>query len=211
MSNVPTRGVYAITDCARLSFPAVLEKSRIILDHGAAALQYRDKDAGDDLRRERAHALLDLCREYRVPFIVNDDPQVAASVAADGVHLGADDPAARSARARLGPTSFIGVSCYDSLERAHAAIEDGASYVAFGAFYPTGTKTPRARPSPEILRRAKAELYVPIVAIGGITPDNAGALLAAGADLLAVIGALFSSPEPAMVMRRFERLFRESG
>lgn len=190
-----------------LPFPLVLEKSRIVLEHGARVLQYRDKEAPADVRRKRATALRELCVAYGVPLIINDDPHLALALGANGVHLGADDPAGRLARAQLGPDPLIGVSCYDSLETARAAVTDGADYVAFGAFFPTGTKTPRARPPVEILRKARAELRVPLVAIGGITPDNAGALLAAGADLLAVVGALFSAPDPAAVMRKFGRLF----
>jgi thiamine-phosphate pyrophosphorylase len=203
------RGVYAITDCANVPFAAVLERCRVILDCGAAALQYRDKESDEAARRGRAQELQSLCRAYGVPLIINDDLSLAASIAADGVHVGATDPACRSARARLGPAPLVGVSCYDDLETARLAVAEGASYVAFGAFFPTGTKAARARPQPELLRHARAELEVPLVAIGGITPDNAGALLAAGADLLAVVSALFSVPDPAAVMRRFNRLIAE--
>ncbi|HEY7840445.1 MAG TPA: thiamine phosphate synthase [Gammaproteobacteria bacterium] len=210
MSNAMTRGVYAITDCVNLPFDAVLQKCRIILDCGAAAIQYRDKETSAETRRERASALLQLCRASRVPLIINDDPELAVSIAADGVHLGADDPPCRAARARLGPRARIGVSCYASLDAARSAVAEGADYVAFGAFFPTATKVPRARPGVEILRQAKTELPAHIVAIGGITPDNAGALVAAGVDLVAVVGALFSAPDPAVVMRKFTRLFAEA-
>jgi len=204
------RGVYAITDCSNLPFGTVLEKCRVILEGGATALQYRDKNSSEETRRERALTLQALCRRHNAPLIVNDDLELAAAIGADGVHLGADDPSCRSARTRLGAQTLIGVSCYGSVDAAHAAVADGADYVAFGAFYTTGTKLPGARPQPDLLRQAKAELHVPIVAIGGITPDNAGALLAAGADLLAVVAALYSASDPAEVMRRFNRLFAEN-
>ena len=209
MTGELRRGVYAITDCVNLPFPSVLEVCRIVLDCGAVALQYRDKHAGTEERRERAQALHSLCCACSAPLIINDDPTLAAEVGAEGVHLGAEDPACRSARTLVGPQSSIGVSCYASIETARTAVADGANYVAFGAFFPTGTKLPRARPTPEILARAKAELSVPVVAIGGITPDNAGALLAAGADLLAVVGALFSAPDPAATMKEFARILTE--
>jgi thiamine-phosphate pyrophosphorylase len=205
-----TRGVYAITDCVNLPFGAVLEKCRIILDCGAAAVQYRDKEASGETRRDRALALLPLCRACRTPLIINDDLQLAAALAADGVHLGAEDAQCHAARAQLGARPLIGVSCYDNLDAARMAVDQGADYVAFGAFFPTATKKPPAKPSVDILRRAKAELPVPVVAIGGITPDNAGALIQAGADLVAVVGALFSAPDPASVMRKFRRLFAET-
>jgi thiamine-phosphate pyrophosphorylase len=210
VSDALTRGIYAITDCASLPFDVVLEKCRIILDCGAAAVQYRDKETSAETRLERALALLQLCRASQVPLIINDDPELAVSISADGVHLGADDPPCRAARARLGSRARIGISCYGSLDAARSAVAEGADYVAFGAFFPTATKLPRARPAVEILRQAKMELGVHVVAIGGITPDNAGALIAAGADLVAVVGALFSAPDPAAVMRRFTRLFAES-
>lgn len=210
MGDALTRGVYAITDCVSLPFDAVLEKCRIILDCGAAAVQYRDKEASGETRRDRAFSLLMLCRTYRVPLIVNDDLPLAAALAADGVHLGAEDSPCRAARAQLGERPLIGVSCYGSLDAARTAVADGADYVAFGAFFPTATKKPRARPPVDILGRAKAELSVPVVAIGGITPENAGALIQAGADLVAVVGALFSAPDPASVMSKFRRLFAET-
>lgn len=203
------RGIYAITDCARLPFGAVLEKSAIILDCGATALQYRDKNASSALRRERAAALLALCRARAVPLIVNDDPALALELGAGGVHLGADDPDCGSARALLGPRALIGVSCYADLDAARRAVAAGADYIAFGAFYPTSTKQPRARAAPPLLRAARNVFQVPLVAIGGITVENAGALLAAGADVLAVAGALYSAPDPAQVMRDFRRLFAE--
>jgi thiamine-phosphate pyrophosphorylase len=209
MSGGLRRGVYPITDCVNLPFNAVLEKCRLILACGVSALQYRDKESTAEVRGERALALQSLCRGFNTPLIINDDVNLAASLAADGVHLGADDPACRSARALLGPRALIGVSCYGSLAAAREAVADGADYVAFGAFFATATKAPRARPEMEILRQARAGLGFPIVAIGGITPDNAGALLAAGADLLAVVGALFSAPDPAAVMQNFRRLFAE--
>jgi thiamine-phosphate pyrophosphorylase len=169
-----------------------------------ALLQYRNKTAGPALRREQAAALQALCARAGVPLLVNDDVALAAEVGAAGAHLGEDDGDIAAARARLGPQAILGASCYDSLALARRALAAGASYVAFGAFFPTASKRTTRRASPELLRQAAA-LGVPRVAIGGITPDNAGPLVAAGADLLAVIGAVFHAPDPAAAVHAFLR------
>ncbi len=200
-------GLYVITDCVQLPFVQTLAKTDVILSAGVAVLQYRNKTADAASRLEQARLLADLCRRRRTPLIVNDDVNLAIQCEADGVHLGGDDMTCAEARRRLGSEFLIGISCYDSLERAQTAQAEGADYAAFGAFFPTSTKTPRARPEPSLLARAKTQLQIPIVAIGGITADNAGVLLAAGADNLAVVSALYGAQDPAAVVGEFRAAF----
>lgn len=198
------RGLYAITpdepDTARL-----LARIGAVLDR-ATLLQYRNKAADPALRRAQASALAALCREAGVPLIINDDVALAEAVGAAGVHLGEHDGEFAAARERLGAEALIGVSCYDDLTRAHAAAAAGADYIAFGAFFPSTTKPNARRATPDLLRDSAA-LGLPRVAIGGITPDNGGSLVAAGADLLAVIGGVFDAPDPAAAARAFRRCF----
>jgi thiamine-phosphate pyrophosphorylase len=152
----------------------------------ASCLQYRNKRADAGLREQQAVALRGLCRGAGVPLIINDDASLAAKIGADGVHLGEHDGDIVAARALLGDGAIIGVSCYDELLRAEIAARTGADYIAFGAFFPSPTK-PNARRAAPALLQAAARLGLPRVAIGGITPDNARPLIAAGADLIAVI------------------------
>jgi thiamine-phosphate pyrophosphorylase len=200
---LPRRGLYAITDGPRADLAAAVESA---LRGGAAMLQYRDK-GGDPARRlAEATALAELCRRDGVPFIVNDDIGLAAAVGAAGVHLGEGDDSIAHARARLGREAIIGVSCYASLERAHAAAAAGASYLAFGAFFPSPTKPAATRAEPGLLRAA-IPLGLPLVAIGGITPDNAPALIAAGADFVAAVSGVFGTADPRAAARRYADLF----
>lgn len=201
----PGRGLYAITpdepDTERL-----LRKVEPVLASGARLLQYRNKRADSDLRQRQSAALMTLCRAYAVPLVVNDDWSLAAALGADGVHLGEDDAAPALARAALGPHAIVGVSCYDDLERARSAAAAGASYVAFGAFFASPTK-PNARVARPDLLRAAAGLGVARVAIGGITPENAGALVDAGADLIAVISGVFDAADSAAAAAAYARHF----
>jgi thiamine-phosphate pyrophosphorylase len=198
------RGLYLITpdeaDTDRL-----LDRAAPLLPL-ATCLQYRNKAADDALRARQAQALARLCREAGIPLIVNDDPALAASVGAAGVHLGEDDAGLAQARALLGGGAIIGVSCYDDLARAERAVAAGADYVAFGAFHPSTTKPGARRASPELLRAARA-LPVPRVAIGGIRPDNARPLVEAGADLVAVISGVFDAPDPLAAARAYRSCF----
>ncbi|KGQ18294.1 Thiamine-phosphate synthase [Lysobacter dokdonensis DS-58] len=200
-------GLYLITpdepDTQRL-----LERVRPLLPF-AELLQYRNKSAETDLRAEQAAALAPLCRAAGVPFIVNDDARLAARVRASGVHLGEHDGTVAAARALLGQNAIIGVSCYDDLQRARKAAEDDADYIAFGAFFPSATK-PNARRATPALLAAAGTFGLPMVAIGGITADNAPPLLEAGADLLAVVGGVFDAPDPVAAAREFRALFTES-
>lgn len=198
------RGLYLLTpdepDSARL-----LARTRPLLAH-AALLQYRNKAADAALRRVQAAALLEACRAAGVPLIVNDDIALAAELGADGVHLGEHDAAVAEARGRLGPGRLIGVSCYEDFARALQAARDGADYLAFGAFFPSPTKPGARRATPALLH-ATAGLGLPRVAIGGITPDNAAQLVAAGADLVAVISGVYDAPDPAAAARAIQALF----
>jgi len=202
-------GLYAVTpeqhDTARL-----LAQARACLVGGARALQYRNKNGSPVLRLEQAHALRALCTEYRATFIVNDDLDLALAVDADGLHLGRDDGLPRAARTRLGAHKILGISCYGELQRAQAAVADGADHVAFGSFFPSSVKPGAVRPPIDLLKTAGQTLSVPIVAIGGITLDNASQLIAAGADSVAVISALFGAPDIEQTARHFQALFGQA-
>lgn len=202
-ARFPARGLYAITDGPRAD---LLDVGARALAGGACVLQYRDKTTNAARRHAEAVALRRLCDAHAVPLIINDDVRLAAEAGAAGVHLGCSDGDVAAARAVLGDGAIIGVSCYASLELARAAATAGADYVAFGAFFPSPTKPQAARASIDLLRRS-AKLGVPRVAIGGITPDNAPALVEAGADFLAVISAVFAAPDVRAAAQRFARLY----
>lgn len=197
----PRRGLYLVTP---ESVPDMALIARL-LPH-AACLQYRSKQADADTRRHQALALRAACTEAGVAFIVNDDIALAEAVRADGVHLGEHDDAVAAARIRLGDAAIIGASCYDDLARAEAAALAGASYLAFGAFFPSPTKPNARRAMPQLLCDA-ARFGLPRVAIGGITPDNAAPLVAAGADLIAVISGVFDASDPVAAARACAALF----
>lgn len=196
-------GLYAITDGPRVDLLAV---ARAALEGGAAVLQYRDKTREAARRQREAGALVGLCHGFDVPLVVNDDVELARACGAAGVHLGEDDMDIAGARMALGSGAIIGASCYDSLERARDAAQAGADYLAFGAFFPTSTKAVTRHAAPSLLRQAR-QFGLPLVAIGGITPDNGGPLIAAGADFLAVISALFDAKDVRIAARRFAALF----
>jgi len=208
MSDFPTTGLYVITDSDRLDFPTLCQKTEAILEAGGPILQYRDKAADPVTRRKRALALQKLCAEHATLFLVNDDVQLARDIGADGVHIGQDDSSYLTARQLLGDQASIGISCYNSLELALTAQSQGADYIAFGAFFSTSTKNHTVPAGLELLRRAKTVLTIPVVAIGGITPDNGSELLQAGADLLAVASSIYASTDPAQVVLKFKQLFQ---
>lgn len=199
----PARGLYAITDGPR---PDLLAAAAAALSGGAVMLQYRDKTADAQRRRDEALALQELCARHAVPLIVNDDVELARAIGAAGVHLGEHDGDPAAARARLGAHAIIGVSCYDSLARARDATSAGADYLAFGAFFPTATKPHARRASLELLRAAEV-FGLPRVAIGGITPDNARPLLDAGADFLAVVSGVFGAIDPEAAAKKYKDVF----
>lgn len=204
--NAPAwrRGLYLLTpdetDTQRL-----LERVAAVIRH-ASLLQYRNKAASHAMRVEQASALLPLCRQAGVPLVINDDVDVARRTGAEGVHLGEHDAALQVARGTLGPGAIIGVSCYDDIGRARTAALNGADYIAFGAFHPSVTKPGARRADPSLLQ-ASASLGVTRVAIGGITPDNAPALVQAGADLVAAVSGVFDAPDPAAAARAYRACF----
>jgi thiamine-phosphate pyrophosphorylase len=202
-------GLYVITDPDLIPDTQLDNRVRLAIRGGATAVQYRDKRPGYEGHLERARILRSVTRELGALLIVNDDPRLALDADADGAHLGRDDPDVASARQLLG-SRIIGVSCYDGFERAVTAEKRGADYVAFGSFHPTRTKTGTAKATPDLLRRAKQELNIPVVAIGGITPDNGAALISAGADALAVVHAVFGSDDPRQAAQRFSAMFSAS-
>jgi thiamine-phosphate pyrophosphorylase len=196
------RGLYAITpDIADTA--ALAARVEQALKAGVAMLQYRNKIISKDKRLLQARELAPLARGYGVPFIVNDDVEVALAVGANGVHLGKDDGELAAARAKL-PGRILGASCYGDLEQGRAAVRAGASYVAFGSVFPSSTK-PHAVRAPLSLFRS--DLGVPLCAIGGITVENAPELIAAGADLLAVISDLFDAGDIAARAAQYRKLF----
>jgi thiamine-phosphate pyrophosphorylase len=201
------RGLYAIADTQYLNPARVVTAVTEALDGGAAVIQYRDKTADAVRRRHTADALADLCRGRGALFLINDDVALARTASADGVHLGREDMPLADARRALGPGAVIGVSCYNELDRAREAVRAGADYVAFGSFFPSPTKPHAVRANVELLRAARAELPVPTVAIGGITPENGPALVAAGADALAVITGVFAADDIRAAARRYAGLF----
>jgi thiamine-phosphate pyrophosphorylase len=202
-------GLYAITpECTDTE--SLVRQVRQALSGGAHLVQYRSKEGDVALRHEQASELLSLCRQFRVPLIINDDIRLADLTGADGVHLGKDDGSVREARLILGADKIIGVSCYGDLPRALDAEAHGANYVAFGSFFPSPTK-PGAEPAPlTLLHEAKRSLNIPVVAIGGITADNVAPLIEAGADAVAVISALFDSGDIGKAASRFAVLFEKS-
>lgn len=201
------RGLYLITpddpDATHL-----LERVLPVLPF-ASCLQLRNKTLAAPAMRQVATRLRRACKHAGATFIVNDDPRLAQEVDADGVHLGEHDGSIAQARRLLGDDAIIGASCYDDLQRAQAAVAGGADYVAFGAFFPSPTK-PGARCASIELLRESAGLTVPRVAIGGITPDNARSLVAAGADLIAVVSGVFDAPDPAAAARAYLSCFDEN-
>jgi thiamine-phosphate pyrophosphorylase len=199
-------GLYALTP-ERSAIDAMTDCVAAALRGGATTIQYRNKTAAPKLRLQQALALRALCAERGATFIVNDDIDLARTVDADGVHLGRDDATIALARARLRSTALVGASCYDSLELAEAAVAAGADYIVFGSFFPSNTKPDAVRAGLPLLYMAKARWKVPVVAIGGITPDNAGTLIEAGADAVAVISALFDAADVAAAARSFVALF----
>lgn len=200
-------GLYAITDAQQRDHRQLLRDVEQALLGGARIIQFREKGQDPQQRQATALALRALTHQYQALFIVNDDPQLAASIQADGVHLGQDDADIKTARNLLGNEAIIGVSCYNRFELAEQACMGGADYVAFGRFFPSGTKPTAVPADIDLLRHAKQALSLPIVAIGGITQENARILINAGADMLAVVGGVFDQPDIAKSAQQIQRLF----
>jgi len=200
------RGLYLVTpnwdDTERL-----LATTEAALAAGAALVQYRHKEAGPELRTEQASALLALCRRHGRPLVINDHIDLCQAIDADGVHLGHTDQGVQHARALLGPDKIVGASCYGDLALARTARDAGASYIAFGGFYPSPVKKYTFVTPPELLDQARAEFTLPIVIIGGMTPANAAPLVARGIDLVAAITSVYGARDPAVPVRAFGALF----
>ena len=207
MTPLPHHGLYAITAAADTD-PARLASRHRRRDRRRGGHDSVPRERPNDgERRTNAAFLLDTCRTRRVPLIVNDDPVLAAEIGADGVHVGRDDGGVRAARRIAGDRCIVGVSCYDRLDLATAAADDGATYVAFGSFFASPTK-PHACAAPiGLLAAAREKLDVPIVAIGGITAHNGAALIEAGASFLAAIGGVFGEDDVGHAARGYAALF----
>ena len=207
---LPRYGLYAITDSQQLHGTPLEAAVEQAIKGGARMIQYREKQQPMQQRSETAGKLAGLCRDYRLPLIINDDIELAARCGAAGVHLGATDGTVRDARKHLGNTAIIGASCYSNLELAQAAVTDGADYVAFGRFFPSRSKPDAVAANTDLLTQAKQLLSVPIVAIGGITPENGAALVDAGADMLAAIHGVFGQKDIEAAARCYDELFDET-
>lgn len=203
------QGLYLVTpnwdDTDRL-----LQVSEQALKAGRIALlQYRHKEADAAQRAGQAAALLALCRRHRVPFIINDFVDLCEQLDADGVHLGGTDAEVAAIRVRLGPQKIIGASCYGDMPRALNAQQAGASYVAFGGFYPSRVKKYAVTTAATILDRAREVIRVPTVVIGGMTPENAAPLVARGADMVAAISSVYQAESVADAVGQFQLLFTQ--
>ncbi len=200
------KGLYLVTpdwdDTQKL-----LDVTEAGLRGGAALIQYRHKTASPTLRHEQAGQLQALCRKYGRPFIVNDFVDLCMALDADGILVGGTDMAVAQVRAAVGPTKIVGASCYGSLDLAREAYRAGASYVAFGGFYPSRVKKYEVSTSPAIVTQARTEIPVPNVVIGGMTQENAAPLVALGTDMVAAISSVYLADDPEAAARRFAALF----
>jgi thiamine-phosphate pyrophosphorylase len=206
----PLAGLYALTPDDNL-LPRLSALVESALKGGTRWVQYRNKIAPAPLRRAQAADLLRLCRAYGAKLIINDDVWLAVEIGADGVHLGRDDiPGGGLATARdaLGSKRILGVSCYDDLARAEVAVDAGADYIAFGSMFPSVSKPQATRAPLEVLTEAKRRFKVPVVAIGGITAKNATQVLAAGADMLAVLSDLFDAMDIQKQAEKYQHLYK---
>lgn len=207
--RLPPRGVYAITADLELGVETLAAQVEAAIEGGAVIVQYRRKSIDRALALAEVRALQRVCAANHTRLIVNDDLELALEAGADGVHLGRDDGHWEALAADPDRRLLLGISCYADLSRAQRAAALGADYVALGSFFPSDTK-PEASACPlEILREARSSLRVPIVAIGGITPENGGSLVRAGADFLAVISGIFAQPSIESAAARYASLFGE--
>ena len=201
------KGLYVITDkklIDRDSFIETVEKS---IRGGARIVQLREKDTPENEIVELGSELIKVTKKYNVPLIINDSPELAKEIGADGVHLGGDDKSIKDAREILGANSIIGATCYNEIERGLKAVEDGADYVAFGTPYYTPTKPERQPTSIDTLKEAVSLINtIPVFAIGGITKENAEPILETGVDGVAVITNIFGSPDPEAATRELAAL-----
>ncbi|WP_292041736.1 thiamine phosphate synthase [Massilia sp. UBA6681] len=203
------RGLYLVTpdwdDTGRL-----LAVTDLALTAGASLVQYRHKSASPALQAEQAAALLALCRSHKRPLVINDHIDLCRDLDADGVHVGGTDMSVAQARALLGPGKIVGASCYGELKLAENAQQDGASYVAFGGFYPSPVKKYSFVTPPELVEVWRDRVALPMVVIGGMTPLNAAPLVRRGASMVAAITSVYAAADPAAAVRDFCALFRHA-
>jgi thiamine-phosphate pyrophosphorylase len=208
--HAPLRGLYAITSAALCRDRALLTAAvTAALKGGATLVQYRDKAGDAATRQATARALLELCHAHGARLLINDDVDLARAIGADGVHLGASDLPLHEARRRLGDARLIGVSCANRMPRAVAAQNEGANYVAFGRFFPSRTKPDAPGAELSLLQQARAQLRIPVCAIGGITPANVASVVAAGADMVAAVDGVFAAPDVEQAARAYARCFAQ--
>ena len=202
-------GLYAITP-EEADTEVLADKVCQALAGGARIIQYRNKSASRALRYRQAEALCALCRKVEVPLVINDDLELALQIDADGLHVGRGDIDIARARDALGEGKILGASCYNDIDLAVSASNQGADYVAFGSVFPSTTKPKAVRAQLSLFGRARKRLALPLVAIGGITPESASSVIDAGADAVAVIGALFDANDIAATARSFAHLFHKN-
>ena len=202
------RGLYAITDeklIAPDEFSNTLEHALL---GGTSVVQYRDKSKDSSKRLQQASILKTLCETHGAALIINDDIELAESVQAHGVHLGKDDNSIKEAREVLGENTIIGISCYNQLDKALAAEQAGADYVAFGTMFSSPTKPDAVTAGTDLITEAKKQLAIPVCAIGGIDSSNVEDVVKAGADMTALISGLFAAQDIQSTARHISELFR---
>lgn len=209
MRNPRISGLYAITPDLE-NTDDLLDKVRQVLEGGAQLVQYRNKLANQILLREQARLLSQLCREYKIPLIINDHISLAAEIDADGLHVGHNDLSVLDARKQLGRTKIVGASCYNSLDLACRAEKEGADYVAFGAFFPSSTKPNAVSVPADLMSQAKQKVSVPIVGIGGIQLTNASTVIQSGCAAIAVCHDVFYAEDIKTTATHYAQLFAES-
>jgi thiamine-phosphate pyrophosphorylase len=210
VSEKRLQGLYAITDDKLIPEKLFAKAIEQALRGGARIIQYRDKTTDHRKRQRQATELCELCRKYQAVSIINDDIELARTVEADGIHLGKDDLSLNEARERLGDGAVIGISCYNDIERAISARQQGADYVAFGAMFSSSTKPEAVVAGPDIITEAKQHIDIPICTIGGIDIGNAPQLIAHGADMIAVISTLFAADNIEKTARTLAGCFTDS-
>lgn len=204
------KGLYAISHHDALSREKLMADTLALLKGGTRIFQFRDKLSNTAEKQARALLLKKLCSQYHCLFIINDDVDLALEIDADGVHLGQEDASLPEARKRLGENKIIGQSCHNSLELALQAQQQGADYVALGRFFASKTKATAAQAEIGIIHQVKQQCQIPVVAIGGITLDNASSLITAGADALAVIADLLTQENIEDHARCYQDLFSQT-
>lgn len=200
------RGLYIVTpdwdDTEKLA--AATEQA---IEGGATLVQYRHKTADAALRKEQASALLQVCRRHNAPFIINDYVELCLELDADGIHVGGTDASVAEVRARVGQDKIVGASCYGTLQLAREAHAAGATYVAFGGFYPSRVKKYDFKTAPEIVAESKKEIPLPVVVIGGMTQENCLPLIAQGSDMVAAISSVYMQDDVRGAAQRFAALY----